>query len=86
MLLHIGAFETVMLPRLLAILQEKGFVLTTLEDAQSDTAYAVVPARESNWNGTLLNQLRPSRPATPGVDKPPASEDVFAKLSGLCAS
>jgi hypothetical protein len=61
MLLHIGAFETMMLPTLLEILQEKGFVLTTLEDAQTDPAYATVPVRESNWNGTLLRQLRPPR-------------------------
>lgn len=33
MLLHIGAFQTVMFPRLLDLLQARGFTLTTLEEA-----------------------------------------------------
>ena len=87
MLLHIGAFETVMLPRLLDLLDEKGFVLTTLEEAQADEAYKTVPVRDANWSGTLLNQLRPPRPASPpSTEKPQPADDVFAKLSELCGS
>jgi peptidoglycan-N-acetylglucosamine deacetylase len=59
MLLHIGAFETVMLPRLLELLRRRGFVLITLEEAQADPAYAAVPERQGHWSGTLLEQLRP---------------------------
>ena len=85
MLLHIGAFETVMFPRLLDLLHERGFTLTTLEEAQSDEAYKSVPVRDANWSGTLLNQLRPNRPAPPpATEKPAVTEDVFAKLSALC--
>jgi peptidoglycan/xylan/chitin deacetylase (PgdA/CDA1 family) len=40
MLLHIGAFQTVMLPRLLDLLDERGFRLVTLPEAQSGPAYA----------------------------------------------
>ena len=90
MLLHIGGFETVMLPRLLDLLKDRGFELTTLEDAQSDEIYTRVPVRDSNWSGTLLNQLRP-RPATPSAalsdaQEPPAppSDDTFARLAALC--
>jgi peptidoglycan/xylan/chitin deacetylase (PgdA/CDA1 family) len=86
MLLHIGGFETVMLPRLLDLLKDRGFELTTLEDAQSDEIYTRVPVRDANWSGTLLNQLRP-RPATPPADsqKPPApADDTFARLAALC--
>jgi peptidoglycan/xylan/chitin deacetylase (PgdA/CDA1 family) len=90
MLLHIGAFETVMLPRLLELLDANGFVLTTLEEAQADEAYKSVPVRDSNWSGTLLNQLTPARPPSPApADKPqatPPANDGFAKLSALCAS
>jgi peptidoglycan/xylan/chitin deacetylase (PgdA/CDA1 family) len=86
MLLHIGSFETVMLPRLLDLLEAKGFVLTTLEEAQADKAYDAVPARESNWSGTLLNQLRPRPPVSADAPKPQPADDVFAKLSALCAS
>jgi len=82
MLLHIGGFQTVMLPRLLDLLNEKGFVLTTLEDAQKDEAYAKVPQRQSNWNGTLLSQLRSGPP--PAQPAPLATENLFEKLGRLC--
>jgi peptidoglycan-N-acetylglucosamine deacetylase len=85
MLLHIGGFETVMLPRLLELLRERGFVLTTLEDAQADPAYETVPERQGNWNGTLLQQLRRNTPAAPqGPEQPSVSESVFAKIGALC--
>jgi len=89
MLLHIGAFETVMLPRLLELLDANGFVLTSLEEAQADEAYQRVPERDSNWSGTLLNQLAPPRPSstTPAATSPATPQsatDVFAKLGGIC--
>ena len=40
MLLHIGAFQTVMLPKLLDMLEGRGFRLVTLPEAQRDPAYA----------------------------------------------
>jgi peptidoglycan/xylan/chitin deacetylase (PgdA/CDA1 family) len=87
MLLHIGAFETVMFPRLLDLLKERGFALTTLEEAQSDDAYKKVPVRDSNWSGTLLDQLRASRPAPPPSSGTPVpSENIFTKLSTLCGN
>jgi peptidoglycan-N-acetylglucosamine deacetylase len=90
MLLHIGAFETVMLPRLLELLDANGFVLTSLEEAQADEAYRRVPERDSNWSGTLLNQLAPPRPTTsPAATSqaaPQSATDVFAKLAALCPS
>jgi peptidoglycan-N-acetylglucosamine deacetylase len=79
MLLHIGAFETVMLPRLLDLLQQQGFTLSTLEDAQSDAAYATVPDTGGTWSGTFLEQMAIARkqPAAP-------SSDVFKRLEALC--
>ena len=79
MLLHIGAFETVMLPRLLDILQAQGFTLTTLEDAQADAAYATVPDTGGKWSGTFLDQLAAAHQRPP----PPASE-VLERLGSLC--
>jgi len=79
MLLHIGAFETVMLPRLLDLLDQQGFVLTTLEDAQKDAVYSTLPETGGNWSGTLFDQMAAARhlPAPPPTD-------VFQRLGGLC--
>jgi peptidoglycan/xylan/chitin deacetylase (PgdA/CDA1 family) len=79
MLLHIGAFETVMLPRLLDILHQHGFVLTTLEDAQADAIYRTVPDTTGTWSGTFLEQMAAARHR-----QPPAPSDVFARLGALC--
>jgi peptidoglycan/xylan/chitin deacetylase (PgdA/CDA1 family) len=78
MLLHVGGFQTVMFPRLLDLLSRRGFVLTTLEEAQADGSYESVPSRAANWSGTLLDQMR--------VDPAPAvsPDDLFARLSSLC--
>jgi peptidoglycan/xylan/chitin deacetylase (PgdA/CDA1 family) len=84
MLLHIGGFETVMLPALLDLLRERGFTLTTLEDAQADDAYKTVPDRQGNWNGTLLNQMRVSPAGQQSLDNPQSSQRVFEKLGAMC--
>jgi len=57
MLLHIGGFETVMLPKLLDLLKEKNFKLITLQEAESDPAYATDADLPSNWGGTFLQQM-----------------------------
>jgi peptidoglycan-N-acetylglucosamine deacetylase len=79
MLLHIGAFETVMLPRLLELLKERGFMLMTLEDAQADDAYEVAPETNGVWSGTFLDQMGAARQRPPVL-----SSDVFARLEALC--
>jgi peptidoglycan/xylan/chitin deacetylase (PgdA/CDA1 family) len=80
MLLHIGAFETVMLPRLLKLLDERGFTLTTLEDAQGDEAYAARADGLAGWNGTWLQQLLRAR----GTPPPPDPDSPFDALSKIC--
>jgi peptidoglycan/xylan/chitin deacetylase (PgdA/CDA1 family) len=79
MLLHIGAFETVMLPRLLDLLDQQGFVLTTLEDAQKDAAYSTLPEAGGNRSGTLFDQMAAARHLPP-----PPPTDVFQRLGALC--
>ena len=78
MLLHIGAFQTVMLPRLLDLLREKGFAVISLQEAQADKAYETVPRRPAPRAGTLLDQVEVDPPGTP------QSSDVFARLDALC--
>jgi len=79
MLLHIGAFETIMLPTLFDLLQQQRFTLTTLEDAQTDAAYRTAPETGGPWSGTLLEQTAVARRRPPA-----AASDVFARLDALC--
>jgi hypothetical protein len=80
MLLHIGGFETVMLPRLLDLLRDRGFTLTTLEEAERDPAYALDPDVPDGWHGTLLDNLRLARRMP--VSEP--TDHVFQTLATMC--
>jgi peptidoglycan/xylan/chitin deacetylase (PgdA/CDA1 family) len=79
MLLHIGAFQTVMLRRLLDLLQQQGFELATLEQVQADAAYDVLLDTGGTWSGTFFDQMAVAtrRQLAP-------SSDVFARLGALC--
>jgi len=79
MLLHIGGFETVMLPHLLDLLGQRGFKLITLQEAESDPAYAISPEL-SVWNGTFLEQMRAAK-RLPVVTHPP---DMSSKIAAVC--
>jgi peptidoglycan/xylan/chitin deacetylase (PgdA/CDA1 family) len=79
MLLHIGAFQTVMLPRLLDLLREQGFTLIGLPEAQADKAYETRPTKDGPRLGTLLGQLDANPPA------PWQTAEAFGRLSTLCA-
>jgi peptidoglycan/xylan/chitin deacetylase (PgdA/CDA1 family) len=80
MLLHIGGFETIMLPRLLDLLQQRGFTLTTLPEAERGRAYAMDPVVPDGWHGTLLDNLRLARHMT----LPRESDNIFQKLAAVC--
>lgn len=80
MLLHIGGFQTVMLPHLLELFKDRGFKLISLEEAESDPAYAADPNLPGEWGGTFLDQMRIAR-------KLPAlahSLDPEPNLDALC--
>jgi peptidoglycan/xylan/chitin deacetylase (PgdA/CDA1 family) len=80
LLLHIGAFETVMLPRLLDLLDQRGYQLVTLPEAEGDPAYAADPDVAMATGATLLELVAASR----GVPAAPASDDALARLGALC--
>ena len=80
MLLHIGAFETVMLPKLLDYLKQHGFKLITLEDAESDPAYSQAPAVALKGGGTMLDQMMVAR----HLSQAHAPDNTFAELDKLC--
>jgi peptidoglycan/xylan/chitin deacetylase (PgdA/CDA1 family) len=81
MLLHIGGFETVMVPRLLDLLQQRNFTLITLQEAAKDPAYAQEPTLTANWNGSLLQQWLTARHVPPA---PRPSPSIFEQLSAVC--
>jgi peptidoglycan/xylan/chitin deacetylase (PgdA/CDA1 family) len=57
MLLHVGGYETVMLPELLKLLKQKNFKLITLEDAASDPAYQSDPEWPTRHGGDFLTLM-----------------------------
>lgn len=61
MLLHIGSFESIMLPHLLGLLKDRGYSLVTLPQAQSDPAYTMHPDLHGIWEGSFLDQFVKAR-------------------------
>ena len=54
MLLHLGSFSSHILPDLFEILDEEGFEIVTLEEAQKDPAYDYDPDVAAPRGGTLV--------------------------------
>jgi peptidoglycan/xylan/chitin deacetylase (PgdA/CDA1 family) len=81
MLLHVGAFQMVMLPRLMEMIDQHGFDLVTLAEAQSDPAYTASESDVPTKSGsTLLERTRMARGLTPS----PSTDDTFERLGKLC--
>ena len=81
LLLHIGAFDAHMLPRLIALYRAEGFTFTTLEKAQTDPAYAEDPAVALKFGGPLTEQMMEKR----GL-KLPANTKPYKELEAVCQS
>ena len=80
MLLHLGGFQTVMLPRLLDLLKQKGFRLVPLEEAESDPAYQSNPNAGLKHGGTLLEQMIEAKHLT----YPPVAPKPMKELDAVC--
>jgi len=80
MLLHIGSFETIMLPNLLDLLKQRGFNLITLPEAESDPAYSMHPDLPASWDGMFFEQLMRER----HLALPKDPDARLAKLDALC--
>lgn len=80
LLLHIGAFDSIMLADLLDLLSKQGFKFVTLEEAESDPAYQKDPDAALKYGGTLLEQFMDGqhRKYPPHADKP------TDKLNSIC--
>jgi hypothetical protein len=80
LLLHIGGFDSVMLPELLDLMKKQGFDFVPLADAEKDPAYQSDPDAPLKFGGTLLEQLIESR----HMKYPPVPERPMQKLDTIC--
>ena len=80
LLVHIGGFETVMLPQLLEYLKKQNFKFITLPEAERDSAYKSDPDLAMKDGGTLLDQMMEAR----HLPVPPHNEKPYEKLNALC--
>ena len=79
LLLHIGAFETVMLPHLLDFMKTQGFKFVTLGEAEKDPAYKIDPDVALTDGGTLLDQMMEAKHI-----KFPQNEKPYEQLNAVC--
>ena len=80
LLLHIGAFDALVLDDLLSLYEKLGVRFVPLEQAMADPIYAGEPRAPRAWEGTFLSQVREAR----GVDDPPEPNLPEALLGALC--
>jgi peptidoglycan/xylan/chitin deacetylase (PgdA/CDA1 family) len=83
MLLHVGGFQMVMLPRLLDLLRERDFTLVTLPEAQSDPSYAADSDVATDEGATLLDRVRKVRRIAP-LSPPSPPDGFFAQVGAVC--
>lgn len=79
LLLHIGAFETVMLPQLLDFMRSQGFKFVTLGEAERDPAYRIDPDMALKDGGTLLDQMMEAKHI-----RFPENEKPYDQLNNAC--
>ena len=80
LLMHIGAFDAVMLADLLAQMKKDGFKFISLAEAESDPAYLSDPDVGLVDGGTLLDQFFDSKKLT----YPPHAEKPREELAAIC--
>jgi hypothetical protein len=80
LLMHVGAFNAVMLPPLFDLLRTRGFELVTLDDAESDPVYTADPDFAVPDGATLLDRML----AAKRVPRPAASGPPMQRLGELC--
>ena len=80
LLMHVGAFDAVMLPQLLEQMKKQGIKFVTLAAAQTDPAYQTDPDVGLVDGGTLLDQIFDSQ----HLQYPPHAEKPMKELHDLC--
>jgi len=80
LLMHVGAFDAVMLPQLLEQMKKQGIKFVTLAAAEADPAYQTDPDVGLVDGGTLLDQIF----AAQHLQYPPHAEKPMKELHDLC--
>jgi peptidoglycan/xylan/chitin deacetylase (PgdA/CDA1 family) len=80
LLMHLGAFSSTILPDALDLLKKKGLKLVTLEEAESDAAYASDPDAGLRDAGTLLDQMMQAKQ----IKYPPHAEKPYKEVESIC--
>jgi peptidoglycan-N-acetylglucosamine deacetylase len=80
MLLHVGGFQTVMLPKLLDLLKQKNFQLITLPEAAADSIYNEDPALTAHWDNLFSQQVMQAH----HLSLPDQSANALVKLNDFC--
>jgi hypothetical protein len=81
LLLHLGAFDAVMLDELLTAYRQAGVTMIGLNKAMADSVYRFDP--DIVWDGELIFLLQVARAKAP---RPPAPTIPLRKLSAVCGS
>jgi len=81
LLLHQGAFSAQILPELFALLKSEGFVIVTLEEAQSDTVYETDPDIGEAHGGTLVELTMQKKGVAWPADAPKLPRE---RLTTIC--
>jgi peptidoglycan/xylan/chitin deacetylase (PgdA/CDA1 family) len=79
LLLHVGAFDAKMLPRLIALFRSKGFQFITLAQAEKDPAYSFDPNIGYPGGGTLQELVAKVK----GVNFPDNTKP-YKELDAIC--
>lgn len=80
LLMHVGAFDAVMLPQLLRQMKTEGYKFVTIAEAEADPAYLTDPDTALKNGGTLLDQLFEARHLT----YPPHKDKPMKELNAIC--
>jgi peptidoglycan/xylan/chitin deacetylase (PgdA/CDA1 family) len=80
LLMHVGAFDAVMLPQLLEQMRKQGLKFVTLAAAEADPAYELDPDAALKDGGTLLDQVFDSQ----HLEYPQHAEKPMKELHDLC--
>jgi len=80
LLLHLGAYSSTILPEVLDLLKKKGLKLVTLEEAESDPAYASDPDIGLKDGGSLVDQMMEAKK----IPFPKFEPKPYKELAEIC--